>query len=197
MKVENLIDYDLFTYLIIGAIIISIFSVFYLAINIYGSRRKKINRFKTIITVIFFLISLSLVFYYYRPVNLKFKEPISQDYDIFVYKSQPNSTGGITEDRYKLTSEEYLKIINILGNTSLSRQIIDWNKSNHDVIQYDVVIVPIIRDYKGVYLNEIRLYIDVKHEYKSFIIATHDGRKQTYNIKDISAIESLITELEK
>lgn len=197
MKVENLIDYDLFTYLIIGAIIISIFSVFYLAINIYGSRRKKINRFKTIITVIFFLISLSLVFYYYRPVNLKFKEPISQDYDIFVYKSQPHSTGGITEDRYKLTSEEYLKIMNILGNTSLSRQIIDWNKSNHDVIQYDVVIVPIIRDYKGVYLNEIRLYIDVKHEYKSFIIATHDGRKQTYNIKDISAIESLITELEK
>ncbi|MNJ51203.1 hypothetical protein D3C77_465010 [compost metagenome] len=145
----------------------------------------------------FFLISLSLVFYYYRPVILNFKEPVSQDYDIFVYKSQPNSTGGITEDRYKLSSEEYSKIISILGNTSLSRQIIDWNKNEHDVTQYDIVIIPVIREDNGVNLNEMRLYVDVNNEYKSYIIASHDRRKQTYKIKDIAVIENLIKELEK
>lgn len=195
MKLERLIDYDFFTYLVIGAIILSIISLIIIATIIYG-RKNKQYRLKTIISIGLFLLSLSLVFYYYYPIVIKFQKPVSQDYEIFVYISRPNATGGNTEKRYELSSKEYSKIIDILGNVSLSRQIIDWNKSVHDSIQYEIRIIPLIRELNGMYLNELRLYANIGSKYKSYIIALKDGRKQTYQIKDKTEIKKLIAELD-
>lgn len=195
MTLQRLIDYDFFTYLVIAAIILSIISLIIIATIIYGSKNKQ-YRHKTIISIGLFLLSLSLVFYYYYPIVLKFQKPVSQDYEIFVYISRPNATGGITEKRYELSSKEYSKVIDTLGNVSLSRQIIDWNKSVHDSIQYEIRIIPITRELNGMYLNEMHLYANSGSKYKSYIIALKDGRKQTYQIIDKAEIKKLISELE-
>ncbi|NUU59995.1 hypothetical protein [Paenibacillus agri] len=196
MKLERLIDYDFITYLVIGAIILSIISLIILATTLYR-RKTKHYRIKTFISTGLFLISLSLVFYYYRPNIIEFQKPVSQDYDIFVYKSQPNSTGGITEKRYELSFEEFSQIIDNLDTVPLSRQIIDWNKNKRGMVQYNIFVIPLIHELNGIYISEIYLYADIGNVFKSYIVASKDGRKQSYQIKDKAKIESLIAELER
>lgn len=196
MKLEQMMDYDFFTYLVIGAFLLVIISGYYLATSIYERRKNKAYRLKITISSVFFLLSLSLVFYYYRPVVFTFQKPVSEHYDISVYKSQPNSTGGMTEVKYELSTQQYSQIIDTLDHVSLSRQIVDWNKKGHDEVQYDMLVIPLLREHNGIYLIEMRLYADSGHTYKSYLITSRDGRKQTYQIKDKTVIANLITELE-
>jgi hypothetical protein len=194
MKLERLLEADIWTYLTMGAILLCVISTIYLAKAIYSRHKIKTYRYKLILSLTTLLLSVALLFYYYRPVALAFQKPAI--YDAFVYQSKPNSTGGINMIKDKLSANEYSQLLDLLGKATFSRQIVDWKGNGHHEVQYDLTVIPLIHKHSGIYLRELHLYADNDSRYSSYLIATHGGRQQTYRISNESLIAELITALE-
>lgn len=194
MKLERLLEADIWTYLAMAAILLGAISAIYLAMTIYSRRKIKPYRYKLILSLTTLLLSAALLFYYYRPVALAFQKP-APPYDVFVYQSKPNSTGGTTTKKDRLSANEYAQLVDLLGKASFSRQIVDWKGNGHHEVQYELIVIPLIREHSGIYLRELRLYADSDSPYSSYLIATHAGRQQTYRIKDKGILEELMTVL--
>lgn len=194
MKLEQLLEPDIWTYLTMGVILLCVISAIYLAITIYSRHKIKSYRYKLILSLTTLLLSVALLLYYYRPVALAFQKP-APPYDVFVYQSNPNSTGGITTKKDTLSANEYSQLVDLLGKATFSRQIVDWKGNGHHEVQYDLVVIPLIHELPGIYLRELRLYADSDNRYSSYLTASHAGRKQTYRIKDKGTLEELMTVL--
>lgn len=194
MKLERLLEADIWTYLAMAAILLGAISAIYLAMTIYSRRKIKPYRYKLILSLTTLLLSAALLFYYYSPVSLAFQKS-APPYDAFVYQSKPNSTGGITMKKEKLSDNEFAQLVDLLETASFSRQIVDWKGNGHHEVQDDLVVIPLVRGHSGIYLRELRLYADSDNRNSSYLIATHAGRQQTYRIKDKGILEELMTVL--
>lgn len=98
--------------------------------------------------------------------------------------------------RDDLSAHEYSLLIELLRKGTFSRKIIDWTHDGQHAVQYDLLVIPLIREQPGMNLIELRLYADAGKRYNSYLIASHDGRKHTYQIKDEALVAELIAALE-